>query len=48
MRLAMGQQPHTLFITCSDSRIQPDVITGVKPGEMFILRNVGNIIPTHG
>ena len=47
-RLALGQQPHTLLITCSDSRIQPDVITGVGPGELFVLRNVGNIVPPHG
>lgn len=47
-RLAQGQQPHTLLITCSDSRIQPDVITGVEPGEIFVLRNIGNIVPPHG
>jgi carbonic anhydrase len=47
-QLAQGQKPHTLFITCSDSRIQPDVITGTDPGELFVLRNVGNIVPPHG
>lgn len=47
-RLALGQKPHTLLITCSDSRIQPDVITGVEPGELFVLRNIGNIVPPHG
>src|SRR4051794_25721253 len=47
-QLASGQKPHTLFITCSDSRIQPDVITGTQPGEMFALRNIGNILPPHG
>jgi carbonic anhydrase len=47
-QLALGQKPHTLLITCSDSRIQPDVITGAEPGELFILRNIGNIVPPHG
>ena len=46
--LAQGQSPHTLFITCSDSRIDPELITGMEPGEMFALRNVGNLIPPHG
>lgn len=39
-----GQQPHTLFITCSDSRIDPNLITNSKPGELFIIRNAGNYI----
>lgn len=47
-RLALGQKPHTLLITCSDSRVQPDVITGVEPGELFVLRNIGNVVPPHG
>jgi carbonic anhydrase len=47
-RLAHGQHPDTLFITCSDSRINPNLITQTEPGELFILRNAGNIIPPHG
>jgi carbonic anhydrase len=46
--LSTGQQPETLFITCSDSRIDPNLLTRSMPGELFILRNAGNIVPPHG
>jgi len=47
-RLAQGQQPLALFITCSDSRIDPSLLTQTEPGELFILRNAGNIVPPYG
>ncbi|QQS49320.1 MAG: carbonic anhydrase [Acidobacteriota bacterium] len=47
-RLSLGQQPDTLMITCSDSRISPGLVLQTKPGELFILRNAGNIVPPYG
>jgi carbonic anhydrase len=47
-RLADGQNPDALFITCSDSRINPNLITQTEPGDLFIIRNAGNIIPPYG
>ena len=46
--LADGQNPLALFITCSDSRIDPNLLTQTKPGELFIQRTAGNIVPPYG
>ena len=45
--LAKGQSPEALFITCSDSRIETAMLTQTAPGELFICRNAGNIVPPH-
>jgi carbonic anhydrase len=46
-RLVDGQKPLALFITCSDSRINPNLLTQTQPGELFIMRNAGNIVPPY-
>ncbi len=46
-KLSLGQSPEALFITCSDSRIETAMITQTAPGELFICRNAGNIVPPH-
>lgn len=46
-KLAFGQRPDALFITCSDSRIDPSLLTQTKPGELFICRVIGNIVPPY-
>lgn len=45
--LALGQRPDALFITCADSRIDPCLLTQTKPGELFICRVIGNIVPPY-
>lgn len=46
-RLADGQTPEALFVTCSDSRVVPSLITGARPGQLFELRTAGNIVPSY-
>lgn len=47
-QLAQGQKPRVLFITCSDSRVDPTLITQAQIGDLFVIRNAGNIIPPFG
>jgi carbonic anhydrase len=45
--LAEKQKPHTLFLTCGDSRIEPSLLTGTEPGQIFVERTPGNIVPIY-
>lgn len=47
-KLALGQQPDALFIVCSDSRMAVNVFASTDPGDLFVLRNVGNLVPPYG
>lgn len=45
--LSKKQKPHTMMITCSDSRVNPALLLNAKPGELFIARNIGNVVPPY-
>ncbi len=46
-RLSNTQKPDTMIITCSDSRINPALLLDAKPGELFVIRNIGNVVPPY-